>query len=86
MLPLLVVRRRVAESGLLLVVEGFIGVGLQIDDGVKDVVLGRIVVQGAACRLLNRQSSIGLNRAGAELRLLAWNRYKIDQVLLRCVP
>ena len=86
LLPLLVVRRRVAKSGLLLVVEGVIGIGLQIDDGVKEVVLGRIVVQGAACRLLNWQGSIGLNRAGAELHLLAWNRYEIDQVLWRCVP
>ena len=84
MLLLKLVRRRVAKSGLRLVVEGVIGVGLQIDDGVKKVVLGRIVVQGAACytcRLLNWQGTIGLNCARTELRLLALNRNKIDQVL-----
>ena len=63
------------------VVEGVIGIGLQIDYRVKEVVLGRIVVQRAACRLLNWQGSVGLNRARAELHLLAWNRYEIDQVL-----
>ena len=84
----MVVRRRIAKSGLLLVVEGVIGVGLQIDDRVKQVVLGRVVVEGATCctcHLLDWQGPAGLNRTWTELHLLGWNRNEIDQVLLRGV-